>query len=392
MQTNLASRPDRRRPIGNVRQCAGLALLAASMCVLPALVVAEPLELRQGQEVGAGTGFRRGDVCLVLTAAHVVNDAGVEVAVQDRTGGRGRGQVSYANPAYDLALVTLEPGFTVACSSQWPDGNWLASARWSANTMFEARRHYPDGREVVIILRWAGGTDDALSLARADRMEIRGSDSGTLVTQGGRAAGMIRSVDTASDRVDVLRFDLIDRLLGDRFRGLRGEGADTIAFEGVFHKGRAHANWTSYVSAWLSESAGKVLVAPADPNWRCRIRAEVIDWSQRNAENPRYAQAQQGLAGCKTNPLIRRSASAVKFCEDNHRNQLKEMPRNLRVHAVQMKVDVTPRSGSTQSKLRTIQIAENAEAGLSRPQVELQVIQSSFRQTATEVIDAGVCN
>lgn len=368
------------------------ALLAASLLALPALSLAEPLELRQGQEVGAGTGFRRGDVCMVLTAAHVVGQPGVAVLVQDRTGGRGQGQVSYANPAYDVALVTLEPGFTVACNDRWPDAGWLSAQRWSASTMLEARRHYPDGREVVILLRWAGGTDDALTLARADRMEVRGSDSGALVLQQGRAAGLIRAVDTGSDRVDVLRFDVIDRLLGDRFRGARGEGAEAIAFDGVFQNGRPHANWSSYVTAWLSESAGKVLVAVEDPKWRCRVRADVLDWSQRNVENPRYGQLQQGLAGCKNNPLFRRSASAVKYCEDSHRNQLKETPRSLTVHSVQMKVDISPRQGTQQSRLRTVQVTQDAGSALSRPQVELYVVQSSFRSVTAEMFSSGVCH
>ena len=86
------------------------------------------LELRQGSEVGAGTGFRRGELCLVLTAAHVVKDEGAEVTVLDRTGARATGQVSYANPTYDVALVTLPPGFAVACNESWPDSDWMAGA------------------------------------------------------------------------------------------------------------------------------------------------------------------------------------------------------------------------------------------------------------------------
>jgi hypothetical protein len=371
------------------RGAAACGVLAALLAALPLPAAAEPLELRQGQEVGAGTGFRRGDVCLVLTAAHVVTEAGAEVAVQDRTGGRGRGQVTYSNPAYDLALVTLDPGFTVACRDTWPDGNWLAAARFATTTMFEARRNYPDGREVVILMRWAGGTDDALSLARVDRMEIRGSDSGSLVLQGGRAAGMIRAVDTASDRIDVLRFDTIDRLVGDRFRGARG-GAVPIAFDGVFNRGRPQQNWTSYVGAWLTEGAGRTLVPDSDPAWRCRVRAEVIDWSQRNVENPRYAELQRGLAGCRSNPLARLSPSAVKICEEGFRSQLKDTPRSGRVHSLQLKVDVTPRNGTPQNRLRTVEIAD-VEAN-SRRQVDLQVMQSSFRSVAEDMISSGACD
>lgn len=379
-----------RRPARCPLRRARAWLCALSLGALAAAAQAAPLELRQGSDVGAGTGFRRGDTCLVLTAAHVVKEPGVEVLVQDRTSGRGRGQVTYENKEYDVALVTLAPGFTAACSERWPESAWLAQARWNSGSMLEARRHYPDGRETVILLRWAGGTADALTLAFTDRTGIRSSDSGALVYQGERIVGLVRRVDTAADRVDVLRIDVIDRLVGDRFRGTRA--ADAVAFEGVFFQGRPHANWTSYVSAWLTEGAGKTLVDGASPQWRCRVRAEVIDWSQRGVENPRYAELQQSLGTCKNNPLLLRSATLIKMCEDGLRNQLRETPRQLRVHAVQLKVDVAPRSGAVLTRLRSIEIAEDAASGQSRPQAELQVLQSAFRSVAADMLDAGACS
>jgi hypothetical protein len=367
-------------------------LLALSLGALAAAAHAGPLELRQGSDVGAGTGFRRGETCLVLTAAHVVKEPGVQVLVQDRTGGTGKGQVAYENKEYDIALVTLAPGFTAACSERWPESEWLAQVRWNTASMLEARRHYPDGRDTRILLRWAGGTADTLSLAHTDRTGIRSSDSGALVYQGERIVGLVRSVDTAADRVDVLRFDVIDRMVGDRFRGVRSAGANAVAFEGVFFHGRPHANWTTYVGAWLTEGAGKTLVDVASPQWRCRVRAEVIDWSQRGAENPRYAELQQSLGTCKNNPLLRRSATAIRMCEDGLRNQLKDTPRQLRVHAVQLKVDVAPRSGAVLNRLRSVEIAEDAASGLSRPQVELRVLQSVFRDVAAEMLSSGACS
>ncbi|MCX8114952.1 MAG: serine protease [Burkholderiaceae bacterium] len=382
----------RASPWRKSRHTAAYWPLALSLGALAAGAYAGPLELRQGLDVGAGTGFRRGDTCLVLTAAHVVKEPGVEVLVQDRTGGTGKGQVVYENKEYDVALVTLAPGFTAACTERWPDSAWLTHARWNPGSMLEARRHYPDGRESVILLRWAGGTADALSLAHTDRTGIRSSDSGALVYQGERIVGLVRSVDTAADRVDVLRLDVIDRLVGDRFRGVRTAGANAVAFEGVFFHGRPHPNWTSYVSAWLTEGAGKTVVDGASQQWRCRVRAEVIDWSQRGVENPRYAELQQSLGTCKNNPLLRRSATAVKMCEDGLRNQLKDTPRQLRVHAVQLKVGVAPRSGPVLNRLRSIEIAEDAASGLSRPQVELQVLQSAFRNVAADLLSSDACS
>lgn len=360
-------------------------LLAAAP---PAL--AEPLELRSGTEVGAGTGFRRGDVCLVLTAEHVVRDAR-EIEVKDRTGGRGTGKVTYANREYDVALVELDPGFANACTERWPDVAWMTAARWTTSTTLDARRHYPDGRESNIRLRWTGGTNDLLNLTATDKSGIVSSDSGSLVYQGERVVGLVRAVDTGTSTVEVLRIDVIDRLVGERFRGLTTAAANLLTFEGVFSRGRPHANWTSYVSAWLNEGAGKTLVDATNVQSRCRVRSDVIDWNRRALANPRYAELQQSLRTCRTNPLFRRSATAIKYCEDGIRSQLKDTPRQLRVHALQLKVDIAPRSGAPVSRLRTVEFTEDAGASLSRSQVEMQVMQLAFRSVAADLLGEA-CN
>ena len=359
-----------------------------------ALVVAShahggTLELRQGDEVGAGTGFRRGDSCIVLTAAHVVPQRGMEVLVQDRSGASAKGQVSYANPAYDVALVTLAAGAAVACAERWPDSAWMGGAAWTPRSEFDVARHYPGGRVSVMTLRWAGGTQDTLTLRPADKMEIRSSDSGSLVRQGERMAGIVKQVDTATDRVEVVRFDLIDRLVGERFRGT---GAAAVTLDGVFNRGRAQANWTSYVAAWLTDSARRPLVPAGDAAARCRIRAEVIDWSQRNEPNPAYESAQQQLATCRTNLLLRNSNRLVKMCEDSARSTMQGQPRYQRVHSVQLKVDMAPRTGPAQSKLRTVESPSEAGSAGSRADAELAVMQNAFAVVAEDMLRSGVCD
>ena len=360
---------------------------AALLCCLQGH--AGTLELRQGEDIGAGTGFQRGGSCIVLTAAHVVQARGVEVQVQDRSGARAKGQVSYSNPAYDVALVTLEPGSAVLCSERWPESDWMASANWTPRSEFDVARHYPNGRVSVMALRWAGGTQDTLTLRPADKMEIRSSDSGSLVRQGDKPAGIIKQVDTAIDRVEVVRFDLIDRLVGERFRGT---GAGAVALEGVFNRGRPQANWTSYVAAWLTETARRPLVPAGDTAARCRVRAEVIDWSQRNVPNPRAQSAQEQLASCRSNILLRKSPQLVKMCEDGARNTMKTEPRTLRVHSVQLKVDVAPRSGAALSKLRTVEETIAPDATGSRADAEMVVMQNAFADVAQEMLRSGVCD
>jgi hypothetical protein len=366
-------------------------LTAALLCgLLAAPATAGTLELRQAGEVGAGTGFRRHDACLVLTAAHVVKEDGVDVTVLDGNGARATGQVVYSNPLDDVALVALPPGSAVVCGERWPDSDWMAAARWTPRSELEVLRRYPNGREAVIRLRWAGGSKDTLSLASLDRSTIQASDSGSLVQDGERMAGIVKLVDTALDRVEVVRFDLIDRLVGDRFRA----SARALMFDGVFQGARPHAAWTTYARAWLTDAAGRSLAPAGDASAACRLRVEVVNWAQRNAANPQHAQLTQKLAQCRNNILFQRAgkfgAEMQRACEAQTREALKTTPRTQRVHTLQVKADATPRVGPAVSRLGTHEAPEPA-AG-SRAEVERQVLQAALADVGGALLGAGACD
>lgn len=368
--------------------------LAAAVLAAAAPAFAGALELRQGGEVGAGTGFRHHDACLVLTAAHVVAADGVDVTVLDGSGARATGQVVYSNPQDDVALVALPPDARVQCNERWPDSAWMGAARWTPRSELDVVRRYPNGREAVIRLRWAGGSKDTLSLAPLDRTSVQATDSGSLVHDGERMAGIVKLVDTAVDRVEVVRFDLIDRLVGDRFRG----AGRTLHFEGVFQSGRPHAAWTAYATAWLTGAAARTLGPATAPASACRLRAEVVDWSQRNEPNPRYAALNEQLAQCRNQrlgvvlgkALGKYAADAQRLCEERVREELRTTARTLRLHTVQVQVDAVPRTGAAQTLLRAHEALQPA-AG-SRAEVERQVLQAALAEAGGELLGSGVCD
>jgi hypothetical protein len=370
------------------RRAAAWLLAAVLLPAAPAL--AGTLELRQGGEVGAGTGFRRFDACLVLTAAHVVRQDGVEVTVTDGGGARASGQVVYNNPQDDVALVALPPGAPVQCTERWPDSGWMAAARWTPRSELDVLRRYPNGREAVIRLRWAGGSKDTLSLAPLDRSSVQSSDSGSLVRDGERMAGIVKLVDTAIDRVEVVRFDLIDRLVGDRFRG----AGRTLHFEGVFQRNRVNPPWTTYAAAWLTGEAGRTLGPAGDAASACRLRAEVVDWAQRNEPNPRYAQLEQQLQQCRSNPLNallgRRAVDLQRSCEERVRGEMRGVDRLQRVHTLQLKLDAAPRAGAAQTLLRAHDILP--PEGTSRAEIERIVLQQALAASGGELLRSGVCD
>lgn len=371
------------------------------LLLAPALIStagAEPVDIRQGDSNGSGYGFRRGDNCLVVTAGHVVAETGTDITVTDRQGGKATGQRIYYNPSRteDLALIELPARSVVACNDRWPDASEVAPAAAAANAPFEVVRHYPGGRETIVRLRAAGGTSQWHTLAFEDKLRIIQSDSGSIVRSNGRFAGIVVSVREADDRVDVLRFDVIDRLVGDRFRtAVRGV---PVALEGVKQRGRVNPNWTTYVASWLSESAGRPVVPQQDASARCRIGVDVIEWARSRVDNPEYEKLESALRACTQGVSIGGVPLGLKLpgtdrasCQRQVREQMRGVPRVLPSHKLTLNVTMTPRQRAPVSKLQTTEHVEDGSKGGARAETELTVLQQSFAQVAGELFSAGAC-
>ncbi len=365
------------------RLCAA-AGLAAILLPSPHAPHAEPVEIRHDGGVGAGYTFRRGTTCTVLTAEHVIRDAAGPITVLDRSGAKSVAQPAYANEAYDLALLSLADDTAVACSTAWPDVSALKAARMSSKTQFEAIRHYPDGRETLVLLRYAGGTAQHLQLAPVDKLRIVESDSGSIVMLDDSPAGIVQSVDPAEDRVQVLRFDTIDQLVGDRFRRVDAGGA--LSFAGVLQGGRRHANWSTYVEAWLLQRAGRSIVPAGDPAARCDLRVEVLDWQRKQGPNPQYATVENQLKMCGKNGWV-----WEQMCATGRKNA-STTPKTVLVHTVMLNVEMTPAGGATLAKLASGDLIPPPGLGTSGAQVELAVLQSAVASVANDLFKAGGCN
>lgn len=357
-----------------------LSLLAAA---LAAQAAAEPLDLSQAAAAGSGFGFRRGDTCIAVTALHVVKDDGIPVTVADRTGGRARAERTYANPAYDLALVTLPPDMTLTCTDRWPETAWLRDTRFGTQSLFEAIRHYPSGRETIVRLRFVGRTETTLTLGPVDRMTVRESDSGSIVMFDGKVAGIVQRVDPASDRVEVLRFDVIDQLVGVRFRG--ANRLRRVALDGVFRQGRAVPTWTVYARSWLEEGGHAAVVEANDRRATCRVRADVISLQPAREPNPEYAALQQRLRSCGSVPVL--GATLCSQARDQQRNT----PPQLTGYRVTLDVAVTGPSGQRLSKLATATHL-SATRTVDRNLAEREALQEAFGQTIGPLFKDGACN
>jgi hypothetical protein len=365
------------------RTTAGLLLLLAA--ATPA--IAQPVEVRQGASVGAGYAFRRGGSCLVVSARHVLPEMGVPVAVHDRTGARADGTRAYENEFYDLALVALPEKSPVACTAAWPDVSWLPRAAFSSRNEFRAVRHYTNGRETIVRLQHAGGVKHLLTLAPVDKLTIRESDSGTIVELDGQLVGIVQSVDPATDRVSVLRFDVIDQLVGDRFRGA---ASGPVSFVGVLSHGRANPLWSTYVQAWLTETAGRAVLPAAAGARRgaptvCAVQVDVLAWERLSVPNPDYDAVALQLKACGRRGFIFEQTCAAG------RRAAATTPRTVLSHKVTLNTTVTPPAGPPVTRLETTTHVPPSRRAAGRTEIDMMVLQAAAGPTLQELLNRAAC-
>jgi hypothetical protein len=349
---------------------------------------AEPVEVHQADHVGSGNSFRRGASCLVLTAHHVVPETGVPITVFDRSGAKAEGTRSYGNDAYDVALVTLPDDPPIACTTPWPDASWMTGASFTPKSEFYATIHHADGRESIVRLTYAGGIKHLLTLAPADKFRVIASDSGSLVVFDDKAAGIVQAVDESADRVNVIRFDMIDQLVGDRFRGSAAAVAGALGYDGVLWHGQPNPNWSTYVQAWLTEKAGRTVYAtkgdvPVPPG-ACSLKVEVLSWDRVPVNNPQYDAAQQALKVCNKKGFLYEA-----MCTQA-RTTAANTPRQLVSQKLALNVTVTPPGGTALTKLNSSSFTP-AGATLSQAEIELNSLQTAAAGPIKELLDRGGC-
>lgn len=355
----------------------------AALLLAAGMASAEPVHIEFGGAAGAGYSFSRGSDCFVLTAAHVVNDdtGTVKASIIDRAGSRATAAVTILKAGDDVALLTVESG-SIRCTTPWPAEDAPLPARMNSQTQFEVVRHYPNGRESIVLLRYAGSTPGELQLQYVDSSRIIPSDSGSLLFFGDHPAGIVKEVDP--DRgVFVVPLSVVREVVGWKFA--EGAAAGMVNFAGVLSNGRPNQQWATFGAAWLREKAGlTVVTGKAEPR-ACSLQVNVVSWNQASEANPRYKPAQE-----QVNSTCNKKGTLWELACSAARNKLKETPSTLRVHRVMMEVTATPAGGgSATSKLDTVRVVPPAE--LKSAETQNHVIRATLDQLAPAVLKSAGC-
>src|SRR5215510_7954003 len=105
---------------GSLRALAGAALLTGIMGAGAAYAQVSPIAIKTGAEMGSGYAVKKGNECIVITAAHVVKEAefGTKISLFDDTGAAAPGaKIVFSDDATDLAVLRVTPPPAFNCQS-----------------------------------------------------------------------------------------------------------------------------------------------------------------------------------------------------------------------------------------------------------------------------------
>ena len=246
-------------------------------------------------------------------------------------------------------------------------------------------------------VRYVGGTSNTVTLAPTGKLKTQVTFSGSVVREDRGLLAIVQKVDPATDRIEALRFDVIDGLVGSRFKSA-ARGGSPVYFEGVFQRDRVQSNWTTYVNAWLRDESGRQVFPAQSAATRCGIRVNVLDWARNNVPNPEYEALQQQYNSCGTVGsiggilVVKTGPEAKRACQQQVRAKMNEVGRYLKGHHITMEAIMTPTDGPIESKLETVDVVLPPAAVTSRTEEEMLVMQKSAGTMLTNLFETGVCD
>lgn len=361
------------------RRVAAAALCALVPCIPPA--TAGPVAIGgDGAEGGRGFAFRHGNQCLVLTAGHVLADAGDEPRLSaagfEGVVPSGRWVVE---PSLDAARTILPVERMPSCSEPVGDPAWLTSARFQPAQTFVVPVRTAQGRTEQLRLRYAGSQGGTMRFTpeRGQRAIVQG-DSGSLIFLDDRPVAILLRRDTRSAAVEALRIDVLWTLWRDALQLEAPRVAVVLA--GVTEAGRASERLLGYVYEVFQSHPGLAMSKGNDPR-ACRISVNVTHFQTRVIANPQFQQWRSRQCG--------NSRSFLDIMCNMSKGA--EPPREISTHEIAY--GLVAQSATGNIRVHNPDYAVSTPPAQERPeQILIAFVRSSLPRALDEGLRAGLCS
>lgn len=251
---------------GRLRRLAGAALISGMLVTGAAHAQVSPVAIKTGAEMGSGYAVKRGNECIVITAAHVVKEAefGTAISLFDDTGAAAPGaKMVFSDPATDLAVlrVVAPPAFN--CQSSWQDGAGVQAALRDASqgsVKMQVLTLREGGLSDIVPVSFAGNSGPQKFRVRSTGDTIAQGQSGSVLVSDGKVLGIVQT--TADGVTTILRQDQI-HLLAKSFAQQEGV---RIVLAPIMHQ-NAPVDVANAAARQYMEQQQKIVARDAPREW-----------------------------------------------------------------------------------------------------------------------------
>jgi hypothetical protein len=254
-----------RRTGSNPRLTAA-ALLISVLAASAAQAQVSPVAIRAGSEMGSGYAVKRGNECIVITAAHVVKEAefGSAISLSDDTGAAAPGaKIVFSDNATDLAVLRVAAPPAFNCQSSWQDGSGVQAALREASqgsVQMQVLTLRDGGLSDIVPVSFAGNSGPQKFRVRSTGDAIAQGQSGSALVSSGKILGIVQT--TADGVTTILRQDQI-HLLAKSFA--QQEGVRVVLAPIMYQNARVDV--ANAAARQFMEQEQKIVAREAPPEW-----------------------------------------------------------------------------------------------------------------------------
>jgi hypothetical protein len=225
-----------------------------------------PVAIKTGSEMGSGYAVKRGNECIVITAAHVVKEAefGTAISLFDDTGAAAPGaKIVFSDDATDLAVLRVAAPPAFNCQSSWQDGAGVQAALRDASqgsAPMQVLTLREGGLSDVVPVSFAGNSGPQKFRVRSTGDTIAQGQSGSVLVSNGKVLGIVQT--TADGVTTVLRQDQI-HLLAKTFAQQEGV---RVVLTPIMHQ-NASVDVANAAARQYMEQQQKVVARDAPREW-----------------------------------------------------------------------------------------------------------------------------
>lgn len=341
--------------------------------------VAGPLQIKTGNDTGSGYGFRVGNQCVVLTAAHVVETEGVlqdALLSDDRVNFETKAAEWVQSASADIARYSTSINNIPSCTETFVDPLWVESYDFGSNrnAMMISRVARTATRQMAVQVTGRTGANFVFTEARKGTV-VEGF-SGSVIFSNGKPFAIASSLDLKNGTFGGASLLTAFREWPTAFRT---EGFRTrIALAPIMEGRRERTDLWPFAIKALQDKPNMQLTLGKDVQKACLVNVTITGMTRKSRANPAYeSYRQSGCTGKKTiiTTLTCPAQAPARYVYD----------QSIQYIVQTQKGEDAPRI-STPSYSLTI-----GETQLSRAQIDAALFEQTVATALDEAIQEGGC-